>query len=335
MRLAKLTKRLGLRTMTTASALATLVACGGGNAPELSGLSDQVAQVGTEFKLDLNGTDPDGDRLSYDFRAADLDGVKDRAMVTVSPSGAGVFRWTPLAADVGQHAFDFIVSDGGNDKTVTINIDVKSAIGSATAPIFRQPLGTGTTIDLGKNAVHRPQHRGRGPGHRAGHDQQQEPLIEGATLEQMDGQTAKWHWCPTRAQEGDTRYTLVLSANDGENPKTIKNYSSCSRGTTEHELPGRASGHRTHLVESDDAPRPQADREHHGRQGPQGRAAVLLLVHEPRHDAGQPVADDAADDHKAVGHATRMAPGRRRAEPGCERRGGHDEDDLLRVRRRR
>ena len=73
------------------------------------------------------------------------------ASVTVSPSGAGVFRWTPIAADVGQHAFDFVVSDGGNDTTVTITIDVKSAIGSATSPIFRQPLGTDTTIDLAKS----------------------------------------------------------------------------------------------------------------------------------------------------------------------------------------
>src|SRR5512138_2858058 len=130
MRLAKLTKSHGLLTMTSAAALATTVACTGGNAPELSGLSDQVAQVGTEFKLDLNGTDPDGDRLDYKFKAADLDGGKDRAMVTVSPSGAGVFRWTPLASDVGQHAFDFTVSDGSNETTVTITIDVKSAIGS-------------------------------------------------------------------------------------------------------------------------------------------------------------------------------------------------------------
>ena len=154
MRLAKLTSSQGLLTMTIATSLATTVACSGGNAPELDGLSDQVAQVGTEFKLDLNGTDPDGDRLSYNFKASDLTGIDDRAMITVSPSGAGVFRWTPLADDLGEHPFDFVVSDGSNETTVTININVKSAIGSQTAPIFRQPLGTGTTIDLGvKNCV--------------------------------------------------------------------------------------------------------------------------------------------------------------------------------------
>jgi hypothetical protein len=197
--------------------------------------------VGTEFKLDLNGTDPDGDRLQYDFRAADLEGVKDRAMVTVSPSGAGVFRWTPIASDVGQHSFDFVVSDGGNETTVTITIDVKSAIGSATAPIFRQPLGTGTTIELGKaqcadlNIVVEDQDTAQVE------IKQEEPMIEGAKLTQEDGQTAKWHWCPSRQQEGESRYTLVLSADDGENPKTVKNYLVVLRsGTTGTNCPGGA-----------------------------------------------------------------------------------------------
>src|SRR5687768_10414019 len=230
MRLAKLTSSQGLLTMTIATCLATTVACSGGASPELSGLSDQVAQVGTEFKLDLEGTDADGDRLSYAFKAADLTGVDDRAEITVSPSGVGVFRWTPIAADVGQHAFDFIVSDGSYDTTVTITIDVKSAIGLATAPIFRQPLGSGTTINLGKNScidldiVIEDQDTAQVD------ITQEEPLIDGAELTQEDGVTAKWHWCPTRAQEGDSRYTLVLAADDGENPKTIKNYLVVLRG---------------------------------------------------------------------------------------------------------
>ncbi len=230
MRLAKLTGNQGLLTMTSIACMATAVACTGGNAPELDGLSDQVAQVGTELKLDLNGTDADGDRLTYKFHAADLTDIDNRASMTVSPSGVGVFRWTPLAADVGQHAFDFTVSDGDNDTTVTITIDVKSAIGGATAPIFRQPLGTGTTINLGKaqcidlDVVVEDQDTAQVD------ITEQEPKIEGATLTQQDGQTATWHWCPSRAQEGDDRYTLVLAADDGENPKTIKNYLIVLRG---------------------------------------------------------------------------------------------------------
>src|SRR5688572_3236900 len=99
-------------TLTSLAALATTVACSSGGAPELSGLSDQVAQVGTELKIELNGTDPDGDQLSYSFKAADIESLDDRAQISVSPSGNGVFRWTPNANDVGEHAFDFSASDG-------------------------------------------------------------------------------------------------------------------------------------------------------------------------------------------------------------------------------
>jgi hypothetical protein len=238
MRLAKLTSNRGLLTLTGMTCLATTVACTGGNPPEMSGLSDQVAQVGTELKIDLNGTDKDGDKLSYNYHAPDLTDLDGHAQITTSPSGAGVFRWTPLAADVGEHAFDFIVSDGGHDTTVTININVRSAIGSATAPIFRQPLGTGTTIDLSKaqcvdlDIVVEDQDTAQLK------LAQEEPLIEGAMLTVRDGQTATWHWCPTRAQQSETRYTLVLSADDASNPKTIKNYLIVLRGTDGGSCPG-------------------------------------------------------------------------------------------------
>jgi hypothetical protein len=203
-------------------------------------LTDQVAQVGTELKIDLMGTDPDGDQLSYGFRAADLPDAKDRAAVSVSPSGAGVFRWTPLGTDVGEHAFDFTVSDGDNTTTVTINIDVRSAIGAATAPIFRQPLGSGTTIDLAKkkcidlDIVIEDQDTAQVT------VTQDEPVIAGATLNQNDGLNATWQWCPTKEQEAESRYTLVLGADDGANPKTLKNYLVVLRGGGGTNCPGGA-----------------------------------------------------------------------------------------------
>ncbi|HEU0030260.1 MAG TPA: Ig-like domain-containing protein [Kofleriaceae bacterium] len=187
-------------------------------------MADQVAQVGTELQIDLNGTDPDGDKLAYGYHAADLPNVGDNAQLTVSPSGVGVFRWTPLAADVGEHSFDFTASDGDNTTTVTVTIDVKSAIGSAGSPVFRQPLGSGTTIDLGTkqcvdlNIVIEDQDTANVT------ISQEEPIIQGAELVQQDGMTARWHWCPTKEQEAESRYTLVIAADDGENPKTLKNY---------------------------------------------------------------------------------------------------------------
>jgi hypothetical protein len=41
----------------------------------------------------------------------------------------------------------------------------------------------------------------------------------------VDGLDATWHWCPTAQQiAASNRYTLELSADDGDNPKTIKDY---------------------------------------------------------------------------------------------------------------
>jgi hypothetical protein len=220
--------------------VATTVACGAGTPPALDGLADQVAQVGSELTIMLDGTDPDGDRLTYGFHAPDLGDLGDRAQITQSPSGAGVFRWTPLAADVGLHAFDFTVSDGSHDTTVTITIDVRSAIGAATAPVFRQPLGSGTTIDLARQACVDLDVVVDDPDTASVGISQAEPVIDGADLRVHDGHSASWHWCPTRDQQAESRYTLALAADDGDNPRTIKNYLVVLRGGAGAACPGSA-----------------------------------------------------------------------------------------------
>jgi hypothetical protein len=131
-----------------------------------------------------------------------------------------VFRWTPLAEHVGMHTFDFTASDSSSTTTVTIQIDVRAANGSA--PIFRQPLGTGTVLSTAcadLNVVIDDQDSAMVT------IAQEAPIIDGAQLTIVDGLDATWHWCPTAAQiAASNRYTLELSADDGENPKTIKDY---------------------------------------------------------------------------------------------------------------
>jgi hypothetical protein len=195
-----------------------IVGCDSGAPPELE-VTDQVAAVGIQLVVELEGTDPDGDSLSYGVEG-DIELVG--ATITRSPRGVGVFRWTPVAADVGEHVFDFTASDGSNTTTASVNVDVRSAIGAV--PIFREPLGAGTVHDLAGNPCvmlsiviedqDTPQVTLA----------QEEPLIEGGMLRQEDGTTGTWEWCPTPAQAAAERHTLVLSADDGENPKTIKNY---------------------------------------------------------------------------------------------------------------
>lgn len=194
---------------------------GAGSAPSLSTIEDQVAIVGEELRVDLDGTDPDGDRLRYSFRAPlALVDIDNRTSLSVTPSGGGVFRFTPVAADLGAHAFDFVVSDGTNDSVLTINIDV---VTSAGAPIFRAPLGTGTTLDLTKKACIELDVIIEDYDSPAVTLTQEAPAIAGATLVQRDATHATWKWCPTNVQRAESRHTLILAADDGVT-KTIKNF---------------------------------------------------------------------------------------------------------------
>jgi hypothetical protein len=214
-----------LLTPTLVSALATLVACGGGgDAPEIEDVGDQLVAVGSELVLQLRATDPDGTAVEYGF-TSDLPDLGDRATIARTPSGEGTFRWRPVAADVGIWHFDFTASDGDNTTTLPVTIEVRSAIGDATTPVFRQPLGTGTTLDLAVRDCLDLDIVVEDQDSLNVTIAQEDPAIDGATLEQTAPLTALWHWCPTRDQiDAEDRYTLTLSADDGENPKTIKNY---------------------------------------------------------------------------------------------------------------
>lgn len=197
-----------------------LAACGGGGSPDIIGLTDQVAIVGQELVVMIEGVDPDGDNLAYTVEAdVPLEGL---ASMATTPDGNGVFRWTPALSDAGLHVFDFNASDGSNTTTLSIQIDVRAS--AAGVPVFKTPMGSGEVVDLGADpcvtlAI-------------AIEDDdpmvtiaEVEPLIDGAMLTVMDGLTASWKWCPTTAQiAASNRYTLFLSADDGTNPKSQKEF---------------------------------------------------------------------------------------------------------------
>ncbi len=198
-----------------------LAACAGGSAPQIHDLADQVATVGSELVVEIDASDPDGGRLTYGVHT-DIS-LQGRAMLTQAPSGKGVFRWTPLAEDIGIHAFDFTASDGSNTTTISISIEVRSAVGAS--PIFRQPLGTGTAVNLAQQSCAMVDVLIEDQDTAVVTIAEEAPQIPGAQLTIVDGTTAMWSWCPTPDQvTAQNRYTLVLSADDGENPKTIKNF---------------------------------------------------------------------------------------------------------------
>jgi hypothetical protein len=227
--------------LTALAALATLVAgCGGGPGPALDAVPDQVAQVGQELRIQLVATDPSGAHLDYDFHA-DIPDLSAHATMTRSPDGAGVFRWTPLASDVGDWSIDFTASDGAHSATTTVRVTVKPAVGKASAPAFVQPLGSGTTLDLAQKACLDLDVVVTDQDSPDVTIAQEQPLIDGATLSKTGGQSATWRWCPTDAQVAAMdRYTLELSASDGDNPKTILDYLIVLRRPAPTGCPGTA-----------------------------------------------------------------------------------------------
>jgi len=224
--------------MIAMSLLATVVACGGSTPPELDSIPDQVVAVGAELTIPLRATDADGDKISYGFHA-DVPDLGDRATVNPTAAGTGLFRWRPLAADVGTWHFDFVASDGENQVTVPVTIEVRSAVGEETTPIFRQPLGSGTTLDLAVRPCLELDIVIEDQDTAEVLITQEDPIIEGATLEPTSGLAAVWRWCPTRAQiDADDRYPLTLGADDGDNPKTLKNYLVVLRKEPQENCPG-------------------------------------------------------------------------------------------------
>jgi len=212
---------------------------GGGSPPELDPLSDQVALVDSEFTLRIAATDPDGDALQFGFKST-IEDIESRADLRQAGDKA-VFRWTPIAADAGSASFDFTVSDGQSSDKETITIEVRPSAGTSTAPIFRKPLGTGTTLDLTQKScidVDVVVEDADSPGVTIA---QVDPVIEGATLDQDDGLSGSWSWCPSKKQVDESdRHVLKLSADDGDNPATTKNFLIVLRKAQKQDCPGQA-----------------------------------------------------------------------------------------------
>jgi len=226
--------------LATVVAAATAACATGGTTPMLEPIDDQLVQVGTELRLELRASDADGDALDFSF-AADVPGIHDRAALTRSPAGTGVFRWTPMAADVGLWHFDFVASDGAVETTLPVAIEVRSAVGAMSAPVFRAPLGSGTTLDLGQRQCAEVAIAVDDPDSTDVVLAEEEPRIEGAVLDAPGGVAATWRWCPSQAQaNADDRFPLTLSADDGANPKTLKSYLIVLRRPGRPDCPGAA-----------------------------------------------------------------------------------------------
>ncbi len=208
------------------TAMMVLAGCSEGSPPLLADPGNQVAIVGQELRVTLTASDPDGGSLNFSFRSS-IAGIEAHALVTRTPDGQGLFTYTPVSSHEGEHIFDFVVSDGDFDTTVPITVEVRGASGADSAPIFREP-SAGPVLDAGADCATIPSiavivedldtveiELTQAP-----------PVLPGATLT-IDpgsfGKEAVWKWCPRPEDELIFQHQLTLSADDGENPPTLKN----------------------------------------------------------------------------------------------------------------
>ena len=204
---------------------AGLLAACSGEGPAIDPIDDQVVAVGEELAIEIRASNGGNSEIRFDYssNAPGTDGAK----MTKRPDGTGLFTWTPGASDVGSWTFDFSAADGSGKSTESVAIEVRSAVGSNSLPLFRRPLGAGTAVPVQVEASSCVDVE------LLVTDQdstevsfsEEEPRIEGGMLLQDSEFEATWRWCPTPDQvKAQDRYVLTMAADDGVNPKSIKRY---------------------------------------------------------------------------------------------------------------
>lgn len=205
-----------------------LAACGpDGAAPHLVDPGPQVAVVAQPLQLTLQAADPDGDALEYEFASVTITDFEDNAEVLVVPDGSGLFTWTPVAADLGEHSILFSVTDGQHHAQRTVAVEVRGAVGEGSAPVFRKPLGEGLVHDLLDDPCIPPvEIEIHDPDDTEIDLRLLPPFVDGVELTPVSGGLeGRLTWCPDAAQrEAAGRIDLVMSADDGDNPPTLRHF---------------------------------------------------------------------------------------------------------------
>ena len=202
--------------------------CKGGNPPVIQDIPNTEALVGQTLTITVIATDKDpGDKLTFRFEAPNVPDIGTTAAMTTGPDGHGLFTFTPVASQLGPRLFDFYASDGKHEDVYTVEITVRGAVGSGSAPTFHQPMGPGIALAFAAgDSLSVPIELGD-PDSTDLTLAVVPPTLEASELSAAsNGFTGTWFWEPTREQtpKATNRFEVTFSADDGDNPPTLKRF---------------------------------------------------------------------------------------------------------------
>jgi hypothetical protein len=130
----------------------TLIACGDGvQRVEMRVTAPLLPRVGVEMGVPLQAY-AGGRQVEWSWRSLtnpELASRRRRPTLTIYTGGTAVWRWNPIAEDFGPQEIEFTARAGPASGAETIRFEVAEG---GDPPVFREPIGEGTTIEPGKCA---------------------------------------------------------------------------------------------------------------------------------------------------------------------------------------
>ena len=181
---------------------------GGNRRPELTRIGDRQAEVGVPLELVLEGSDPDGDEVSFNVRSTLPEGAKFE-------KGSARFTWTPSPAQEGTIVIlTFEVSDGALRDQETIQLSVVAAGAAQNGAPVIDPLGD-QLLNVGRPFALQVQATDPNG------DDLTFSLLGGESLPgaSLDAKTGLFEWTPPAEAEGQS-YGVTFVVSDGANEST-------------------------------------------------------------------------------------------------------------------
>ena len=201
--------------------MSLIAGCGPRTGTSLDPIAPQTAVVGTELAVMLRAATANQVEFKFD---SDLDLHARRVMPTLTPyaNGEAMFRWTPLASDIGDHTFRFTATVDGVPASARVAVRV---VAGGDPISFRSPVGEGTTLDLARSPCAvvpllvddtSATEVEIAPG---------SAMPEGATIDRDGPLSGKLKFCPAKTlAQTQTIFPFTIVATDGGGARTEKRY---------------------------------------------------------------------------------------------------------------